>query len=165
MNLKKIKLNGKKLIRSLIILILICIIVIKLLPHEKNYLKIIEQTRLDESNVTGEVKEVSMYSDNEVIAINLGNTYWMFYELEGEKVSSLLYYYEYENEEKAKIAANEYLTTKNLNSVDEEKFEEVTQKGRYVILKPLQTAFESTTRQDVLDMYVVLEEFYHVAEE
>jgi hypothetical protein len=158
-DLKKIKMNKKIVIRNIVMVGLVCVILFLML-HRNSYDRYIEKTRIKTNQPSEEVHEVSLYSGDKMMVINLGNTYWMFYEFKEDKVSSLCYYYEYPTKKEAKKMANEYLSKKTLNSLNGERVEEVIQKGRYVILKPVATSYQSTLRTEVVEMYEVLKDFY-----
>ena len=164
-NLKKINFNKRIVIRNCILVVLVCVILFFALHHNPSYQDLIEKTRIKTVQSGEEIHDVSMYSGDNIMVINLENTYWMFYEFKDGMVSNLSYYYEYDSKEEAAKMKKEYLNKETLNSLNGEKIEEVLQKGRYVILKPNTASYQSTSRQDVMEMYEVLNNFSQVMAE
>ena len=98
--------------------------------------------------------------DNHMV-INLGNTRWMFYEFDGEKVTSMKYYDAFETKEDAKEVFLNYGQQGETSAMEREKIEEVKQEGRFIVIIPKASSYATTTKQEVIETYTLLQELYN----
>ncbi len=156
----KKRINKKVVIRNCIVILLIILVIACMVGKKNDDLKMIEKTKIKSVSDGTEVNEMLVTSGDNQMVVNLGNKYWMFYEFEGDKVSGLKYYYEYENKEEAQKVYNSYKEDSETAFMEREEFEEVKLEGKYIIKIPKASSYATTTKQEVIEMYELLQELY-----
>ncbi len=162
--MEKKRINKKTVIRNFVVILLLVVVgVVVCSKKDKNY-QMIQKTKIESSSGKGEVQDIRVASGENQLVINLGNACWMFYEFQDDKVTSLKYYYEYETAREAKEIIQKYQEKGETSALEHEKIEDVIQDGKYVIIIPKATAYEKTTKQEVMDTYTLLQELYQQSE-
>ena len=94
--MEKKKINKKVVLRNVLIILLIVLTISNLSGKKDKELKMIQKTKIASDSTEGEVHDLLIESGENQMVINLGNTCWMFYEFENDKIISLKYYYDYQ---------------------------------------------------------------------
>ena len=131
--------------------------------------EIIGEASIDESEIvnttsgdaSGDIMaNIGLYSTDNRAVFNFGNVYYLVYDFNGEEVSDLNYYYEYEDEETAKYSYEYFKIALENNEINSEEIDEIKQEGKYVIVKVKESMYADTTKEEVMEAYSYFEQIY-----
>lgn len=100
--------------------------------------------------------KIDLYSDNTKMVFDFSGVYKIVYYYNGDKITGLEYYFDYQDKSTAKYAVtaikSQYEAEDNIKSVE--------QKGQYVIVKFTEEEYKDTTVEEIKQTYSYLEQVY-----
>lgn len=99
-----------------------------------------------------DLENLNLYSDDTKIVFNFNDVYNIVYYYEGNEITGMEYYYNYQTSEVAAYAKA------GIEASKDENVESVIQKGQYIIVKFNEKEYNDYTLEEIKQTYSYLEE-------
>ncbi len=113
----------------------------------------IEDAMVDNQDDESVDDDIELISDDKKLVFNIKDVYQAVYYYEGQKITGMYFYYNFEKPELAKATA---LVMKS-EAKEEDNYDSVTTKGNYVIIKFKAAAYETLTVKNLKASYAIFE--------